>query len=61
MARSKSGKVRRRTHIRQRQKRRMKRQKLAKKLGVSIDELLQMIKRGEVNVKSESKMVSQAL
>ena len=38
MARSKSGSSRRRTQIRHREKRRKKRSKLARKLGVSIDE-----------------------
>jgi len=48
MARAKSGRSIRRTEIRHRQKRREKRQKLAKKLGVPIDELLAMMERGEV-------------
>jgi hypothetical protein len=48
MARSKSGSSRRRTQIRHREKRRKKRSKLARKLGVSIDELLAMMDRGEV-------------
>jgi hypothetical protein len=48
MARSKSGKKRRRTQIRQQQKRREKRWKLARRLGVTLDELLAMMERGEV-------------
>ncbi|MBD3181560.1 hypothetical protein GF312_04655 [Candidatus Poribacteria bacterium] len=48
MARTKSGRKRRRTEIRQRQKRRKKRKKLARKLGVTIEELLEMMDRGEV-------------
>ncbi|MFQ6042817.1 MAG: hypothetical protein ACE5PV_18320 [Candidatus Poribacteria bacterium] len=48
MARSKSGQRKRRTQIRHRQKRREKRQKLAEKLGVTIDELFAIMERGEV-------------
>ena len=48
MARSKSGQQGRRTQIRHRQKRREKRKELAKKLGVTIDELFAMMQRGEV-------------
>jgi len=48
MARSKSGRKRRRTLIRHRQKRREKRKRLARKLGVTIDELLSMMERGEI-------------
>jgi hypothetical protein len=48
MARSKSGQKRRRTQIRQRQKRMRKRKKLAEKLGVTVEELLEMMERGEV-------------
>ena len=48
VARSKSGRSRRRTKIRHRQKRRKDRRKLARKLGVSIEDLLAMMKKGEV-------------
>jgi hypothetical protein len=48
MARSKSGRKRRRTQIRHQQKRRRKRKKLAEKLGVTAEALLEMMKRGEV-------------
>lgn len=48
MARAKSGISIRRTEIRHRQKRQKKRKNLAKRLGVTIDELLAMMERGEV-------------
>jgi hypothetical protein len=48
VSQSKSGLSRRRTQIRHRQKRREKRRKLAQKLGVTIDELLAMMDRGEI-------------
>jgi hypothetical protein len=48
MARSKSGLARRRTQIRHRYKRKEKRKKLAQKLGVTVDELLAMMDRGDV-------------
>jgi hypothetical protein len=48
MARSRSGLARRRTQIRHRRKRREKRRKLVQKLGVTTDELLAMMERGEI-------------
>jgi uncharacterized protein with GYD domain len=48
MARTKSGLKRRRNQIRHRQKRKKKRRKLAQKMGVTIEELLEMMDRGDV-------------
>jgi hypothetical protein len=50
MARTKSGLARRRTQIRHRHKRKEKRKKLARKMGITVDELLEMMARGDVKV-----------